>query len=540
MTIKEITALRKGGHLEEALAAAENEFEKSQNEYTASALFWCLNDLCKQQAPEEAAATIDRMEGLFEDFGYEDEYMEKALASANRRSRKHYTELKDALENAKHGADAIAPHGRFLAYYNEGDLDPNLYQDFGWLTYYALKQTDTAEVQKRKILLGQYLKLNLPRPSLLHSLILGEAVKVEQHTPLQFRIRDFVRLWDLDNLRDEDWDQFRTDEGNLLSSLVEKLISVFSRELKTDRVEAPEYFIELVDKALERYPKSQNLPYSKATALISQGKTQEALAYYGDLIMRFPSKSYLWSQTAELVEEVDAKIGFLCKALLCGVEDEFLGRVRLRLAYLFYQKGLLSNAKHELEKYRETYQNKGWHLKSEYQQLYSQLASVPDEESNESVYAAYAARADEFVYSSLPTVLAVKVGESQSEDRFHPGRKITTWFLRTDDATLKLRKPFKLGLERRTPNGTAFDVKLQEDKIVWVKKHPDRVSAPWLKEFSGDVRLRTDRKGRKYAIISGAYVGEAILQGVGDGQWIKVLALQQADGRWAAISLMES
>ena len=49
MTIKEITALRKAGRLEEALLAAENEFALNVNNFTAGSLFWCLNDICKKE-----------------------------------------------------------------------------------------------------------------------------------------------------------------------------------------------------------------------------------------------------------------------------------------------------------------------------------------------------------------------------------------------------------------------------------------------------------------------------------------------------------
>lgn len=82
------------------------------------------------------------------------------------------------------------------------------------------------------------------------------------------------------------------------------------------------------------------MPYFKATVLISQGKKEEALDYYKNLILQYPSKFYLWNQTAELIEDYDTKIGLLCKALTCGTEDEFLGGVRLRLASLLNQKAL--------------------------------------------------------------------------------------------------------------------------------------------------------------------------------------------------------
>jgi tetratricopeptide (TPR) repeat protein len=415
-----------------------------------------------------------------------------------------------------------------------------LYSDFGWLTYYALKQTAVGEVHKRKALLNQYLQLDLPKPSILHSLILVEAIKVEQNTPLQFRIRDFIRIWGLEHLREEDWEQYRTEEGNTLPSTVEKLIGVYTKELKTDGVESSEDFRQLVDKALVKYPKNQNMPYYKATVLISQGKVQDALTYYKTLILQTPSKFYLWNQTAELVEDIDTKIGLLCKALTCGADDEFLGGVRLKLASLLYLKGMRENAKHELERYRETYHNKGWNLKPEFWQIYNHISVVEKEVDNYMIYSEYAIKADEFIYSSLPTVVAVKVADTQCEDRNRPGRKNTIWILRTSSDTIRLRKPTKFQLSKHTPNGAIFDIKLQNGRIVWIKEHTGSLSVSWLKEISGDVLLRTDRNGKKYAIVSGSYVGENLLKGINDGQRIKFLSIKQQDGRWSAISIINS
>lgn len=540
MTIKEITELRRSGRLQEALEAAEKEFAQNVNRYTVGALFWCLNDLYKQQNINDAADTIERMKELYNDHCIGDEFMQKALASAERQRLPHFHEIKEAVENAKGGADAVSAHQQATAWYNDGQLNSQLYPDFGWLIYYALKQTAVEEAHKRKVLLYQYFQLDLPKPSILHSLILGEAIKVEQNTPLQFRIRDFIRIWGLENLRKEDWEQYQTEEGNTLPSTVEKLIGVYTKELKTDRVEASEDFSQLVDKALVKYPMSQNMPYFKATVLISQGKVQEALTYYKNLIQQFPSKFYLWNQTAELVEDVDTKIGLLCKALTCGTDDEFLGGVRLRLADLLYQKGMSGNAKYELERYRETYQNKGWNLKPEFWKIYNQVGSVETANDNNMVYSEYAVKADEFIYSSLPAVVAAKVAETQSEDRNHPGRRITTWILRTANDTLRLRKPTKFRLNKRTPNGTIFDVKLKDGKIVWIMEHIGSISEPWLKEVSGEVLLRTDRNGRKYAIISGSYIGENLLRDIHDGQKVMALSIQQNDGRWSAISIIKS
>lgn len=538
MTIKEITALRKAGKLKEALYCAQVEFENNDNEFTAGALFWCLNDWARQQVGEEAERTIGRMEALYSECCDEDEVMQRAIDTARRRIQPHYAELKEALGRAKRGENVEADYYRFAAIFKAGELGPILHPDFGWLIFYALKQTPSEKIHLRKTMLGTYLELCLPRPELLHSLILGEAVKIEQNSPMQFRIRDFARLWGLENLREEDWEQFQTDDGKTLPSLVEKLVGVYAKELKTDGAEAPEDFSRLVDKALITYPKSQNMPYFKAIVLISQGKKAEALDYYKNLILRFPAKFYLWSHAAELVEDADTKAGLLCRALTCGAEDEFLGGVRLRLAEVLVHNGLTANAKRELENVRTLYQSKGWRLKPEFRQLNGRLTGVAPAEDNRKLYAELAVKADEFIYSALPTVLAVKVTETQADDRNRPGRKVTAWVLRTENSTLRLWKPAKFGLNIRTANGPAFDVKVQDGKIVWIKPHSGAVSVPWLKVHGGTAHLRTDRNGRKYTLTDGSYVGDSLLRGISEGQEIRILSALQKDGRWSAIAIL--
>ena len=462
--------------------------------------------------------------------------MQRSLDSFSHQALLHYQDIRNANEKAQAGNNILSEYRTIEDAFKAGQLDAGLFQDFGWLTYYALRQVPSSDSTRRKELLSNYLRLDLPKPSQLHSCILNEAIKVEKDTPLQFRVRDFIRLWGLENLREEDWEQYQAEGGFTLPSSVEKLIGVYAKELNTDRVTAPEEFSLLVDKALDKYPNNQNLPYYKAAVLISQGRRNEALEYYKDLILRFPSKFYLWLQVARLVEDSDTRIGLLCKALTCGADDEYLGKVRLDLVSLLIQKGLMPNAKYELEKYRSTYQAKGWGLKPEFWQIYNQLAGTEPADRNDAVYAQFAAKADEFVYSALPTVVAVKISDTQTEDSYHPGRMITVWNLRDDKSVIRLKKPHKYGLKRRTPNGSAFDVRILKGRIVWIKGHNDPVNVPWLKEQSGVARTRTDKNGKRYAIISGSYVNEKLLNGISDGQQIKILSVLQKDGRWSAIS----
>lgn len=540
MTIKEITALRKSGRIDEALECAEREFAANANKFTASALFWCLNEFLKRQEGPEFETTESRMHSLYRDYCEGDEYMQKSLASAARRQSAHFNVVKEALEQTKSGIRVTDNFNAIARLHDCGQFEAFLYQDFGWVIYYALRHTPVTQAHLRKTMIARYLKLNLPVPSMLHSLILGEAIKIEQNTPLEFRIRDFIRLWGLENLREEDWEEFRTDDGHTLPSTVEKLIGVYAKELKTDGVEAPEEFDRIVDMALMKFPSSQNMPYFKATVLLSQGKRDEAMGYYRDLLLRFPSKHYLWHHTAALVDDADTKIGLLAKALTIGVDEQFLGKIRLSLAGLLIEKGLYAEAGHELDRYRDLYQSKGWNLKGDYWILRNQVKDVSSLSDNKKLYARSIKVADEFVYAGLPGKVAVKVAEKQLEDKGHPGRKMLLWILRTQDGVLRLRKPNKFGLSRRMKDGEIFNVKLSGGKIVWIRPLDIPHGEDWIKELDGEVKLRTDRNGKRYCKIGGVYVGEKLLSGISEGQRVKLRALRQEDGRWSAVRLTPS
>ena len=538
MTIKEITALRKAGRLDEALQAAETEFEQSPNSYTCAALFWCLYDLSKLQNREDAIITIERMKALYEEYYIEEDVMQKAIIAADNRMIPHYTEVKETVLKAKSGINVAEAYSDILKLFNSSELDKSLYPDFGWLIYYVLKNIPLTDAYNRKLLLAQYLKLNLSRPSLLHTLILGEAIKIEQTTPLQFRIRDFIRLWGLENLVDGDWEQFKTEAGHILPSTVEKLIGVYAKEIKTDGVPSPDEFNKLVDIALEKFPQNQNMPYFKAIVLLSNGRKEEAISYYRDLILKFPSKFYLWSQVAELVENADTKIGLLSKALSTEDDDAFLGSIRLRLARLLITKDLTANAKYELQRYYDTYTIKGWTLKPEYWELANQLPNVTPLENNQKLYSEYSRNADEFIYSGLPTKVAVKVFDKLIDDRNRPGKKIIQWTLRSRDGVLRLRKPRRFGLDNKAINGSVFETKVLNSKIVWIK--PSQINPlqqDWIRKIDGYIKLRKDRNGKDYGLLDGVYIDQKFLSEISNNENVKIIALKQDDGRWSAISL---
>lgn len=538
MTVKEITELRKSGRLQEAYEAAEKEFSANINVYTVGSLFWCLNDFCKNETDHDKLISLyERMLSLRDSYCPNDEYMDRSLKSLEAKIDPLGQELKLARENAKDGDVNDQTLNKFQNLFNAGNLQEGLYTDFGWLIYYHLKATDLKISFKRKQLLHLYFKLNLHRPDFLHSLILSEAIKVEKNTPLQFRIRDFMKLWGWDNFIEDDWKQYTNEKGHK-PSRIEKLISVYAKELITDGIESPKEFTELVDKALDRFSNNQYLPLYKAQVLKSLGKLEDAVNYYRDLILKSPSKAFLWNQAAELVEDIDLGIALLCKAISVEKDEAFIGGVRLNLISSLIENGLLGQAKYELERYENFYKSKNWSLKPDFHELVSKIPTDIISENTDSLYRQSFPLAEEFIYGNIPSEFAIKISDKLIDDNKHPGEKITQWNLRTRNGLFRLLKPNKFGLDKKEKNGTPFDIKIDNGKIVWIRKsQSEPLKQDWIKKAEGSIKIRIDRKGNPYAILDRVYIGKQYTSGIGDGESARVIAVKQEDGRWSAIAL---
>ena len=310
------------------------------------------------------------------------------------------SQLREAIEAGRQRLSIEAQFEKFNTLYKEKMLDPSLLRDFGWLTYYHLRNIPLNSILPRKRLLLLYLSLELERPSLLHSLMLGEALKMKRNSPSQFKIMDFLTLWGIENLREADWEKFKPDKGHSPNSLVENLIGTYARELKDEKSSAPDDFAVIVDRALETYKTNPHLPLYKGLVLASQGRREEALAHYKTLLRRWPKKFFLWSKAEELVpyKNLDVRIAMLCRAMSMVRDPAFLGDIRLRLANVLCKKGLYANARYQLEEYIRYYTSQGWKIKRWCDVLLARVeASAPNIPAQPTPYPDFLPLADKFI-----------------------------------------------------------------------------------------------------------------------------------------------
>ena len=251
----------------EALQIAREEYKANAGLWEARNLFRCLYHNAKAAAkdndPELASEFLEQMQLLYKSHDLNDEINNGMLERARRLSNPTGILVQQAYAQAKAG-NGEGAYTTVSSIYNDGRLPDDQTNAYGWIIYYSLKQQSDNDVERlvveRKRRLMRYIELGLPSPSLLHSLILSEAVRIERTTPLKFVLHNFFDLWGGSaKLRPEDWKQFEGEHGTL-PSLVEKLITVYVKEVMTDGRDPSEDFVALIDKALETFDNNQNLP----------------------------------------------------------------------------------------------------------------------------------------------------------------------------------------------------------------------------------------------------------------------------------------
>lgn len=161
----------------------------------------------------------------------------------------------------------------------------------GWSIYRRLKDDSLpiTSVEVRQ-LLAQYLKLPaIPRPSLLHSLLLFQVVKYYAHLG-DFDFTTFFRMWGPEHLRPEDWKTARVDD-KWLPSLAERVLARLFKALP-DKFHVPvnpsEQFDprlahQLLDVFLAR-PRVNQRMLKRALSLAFFEHDQEAITRYKALL----------------------------------------------------------------------------------------------------------------------------------------------------------------------------------------------------------------------------------------------------------------
>lgn len=451
-TSKDVFAKRKEGAIDEAYQLALQLMASPKvDEWDRKAMGWCLVDIIKRDAQAGHSENLEhyrhQLEGL--QVAADDEVLQKGVRNALLLCSPNGQLIKQASTLSKEGR-----HAEAVTLYRQagrlGPLDSQVQTNLGWDLYRHARQLLDAEpvdFSGTRRNLHDYLKLDVEKPSLLHTCFLQLAAKVASQERLN--LLKFLPLWGLQHLRAEDYQRHRAEDGKEYPSLVEKVIQQAGKEAAASGdTQDLNYILPYLDAAIERFPDNVWLKLDKAKGLMGLGRHDDALAF-GIAVTKAKANDYwAWELLGDIVALTDpaAALGCYCKALCCPADDKFTGKVRLKLAQSMIETDDFPAAKLEVETVLRQKEREGMRTPEAAERIASQpwFASTPSNASNADYYRAHAGAAESLLLNQLPWI-AANLGDHfvipNKENK--PKRKI---FIETQSDPLEASIPeWKLG-----------------------------------------------------------------------------------------------
>ena len=394
--------------------------------------------------------------------------------------------VSEGVDLAKAGK-ALEVYNQVIQYSDNNSLPEKSHYAFGWIIYYALHQAADSAIHLRKTMLARYLRLNVPKPHKLHSMILTQALRLYKDAGtlsfnrgkedvVRFSLIRFAELWDISNFRPGDWRR-KEYEGKQLGSTVEKFITHYVDELTETSTPPSPGFNRLIDDALAAFPDSHNILYQRGMVHIIEKNKADAIATLKKAVLLAPTKHYLWYRLATLIdsgEDLRLHISLLFKALSSPGPEQFKGKIRIALAKAWAGAGIHKFALHELMTVKRVYSLNGWQLSPEFNRIFKSIPENTSPEDPENAYRRAEPSADSFIYDAL-TPLEVrktyhKMPKEGETDKF--GNAEIAWRVTDENGGNFWFQPCRFGIEPQLPLGTSLLIKIYNGKIVKAELSP--------------------------------------------------------------------
>jgi hypothetical protein len=408
----------------------------------------------------------------------------------------------------------------------------------------TVKKTDY-EVNYISELLNHYFSFELDKPSLLHSLILEQTLKIDEKHLKRFDLSLFYNKWQIpSDFRTEDYEP-NEFEGKKLMPLTEKAFYSYIKMLinKKDK-DLINNVLPIIDKTILEHPEYNWLQYFKGKLLIAISsdieKIKETLFPF---IRQKSNEFWAWSLLSEIYkDDDDLALSFLCKSLTCNGKDEFLVKVRQSLANLLIKKNLLPQAKFEINKIIEIKKSNEQHIPYEIQDLTSNKWYAETEliQSNFKFYTNNSEIAEDLVYEDIAQK---HVGIVE----FINKEKGIAYFLIDKQIKGNFKtKRFKLKFQV----GNIYEFKIQEQngetekfyKVLSLKETTNKPNQEMIKEFSGILNLN----GKTFGFIDNIFISPDLItnEKIIENSTIKGIAIYSFDKKknkygWRAVKITE-
>lgn len=487
-----VTTLRRSGKLDEAFRLAREQAAASgADDWDVADLAWCLIALVKRHAQDRDQTLLrDYLDQLAKlQISADNDLLVKqrdgALALADGERRKVMAAA--SLGKAGRHTEAV---GAFALLAAQSVLTTDDKIAYGWELFHASQtafktaggsEMSPSAVDAIKRHLNTYLRLGVAEPGLLHTCMLQQAARLARSDHL--RLVAFLRLWDLEALRPEDFQESRHGDGKVFPPLFETVVQQASKEACNDGSAAEMQYIQpyLAD-ALRRFPENVWLKLNMVKLMRGLGQTDGARQLAIEFARSKAAEYWTWELVGDLADDPAMRLSCYAKALTCSGDDTFLSKVRLKFAALIAADHP-GEAKAEVERIIEHRRSEGYRIPSEAQRLAQEpwFAVTTASPTGRAFYDRFKARAEELLFAHLPWIDA-SVGDefvtkSQDGQKNRPRRRL---YVRATPLTLEVSVSASHPDVRRLQPGTPIKVQLETSS-----------TEPW-KTTVHRIRLRND------------------------------------------------
>lgn len=178
-------------------------------------------------------------------------------------------------------------------------------------------------------------------------------------------LADFIEWWNLENLTTEDYKPVEISKGRKIMSIAERAFIAKSKALlRLNDLGRIEEFLPQMDTLMNDHPEMTYPGYFYGKLLLSLGSTPEdALKVIVPFAKKKSTEFWVWQLLSDVfVNDQEKQLACLIRAVHCRTQENFLGKVRIKLAALYIQRNQLDLAKFQIDKVTQCYLPQGWHL----------------------------------------------------------------------------------------------------------------------------------------------------------------------------------
>lgn len=176
---------------------------------------------------------------------------------------------------------------------------------------------------------------------------------------------DFLDWWNLNKLTAEDYTIYQMDNGRTIMSVAEQAFIAKSKALlRLNDLGRIEEFLPQMDDLIEKHPEMTYPGYFYGKMLLSLGSTREdALRVILPFARKKATEFWVWQLLSDVfTDDPDKQLACLLRAVNCKTPENFLGKVRIKLATIYIQRNQLDYAKYHINRVTQCYLSQGWHL----------------------------------------------------------------------------------------------------------------------------------------------------------------------------------